>query len=215
MSQPLVVKDCNLSIIATGEVAESLSELKDILYRIPPTSLYYHFWCGRLRISFVHPEYHNDFAQWAYFGLRDKTLAERLTMIDPTEYNNYEDLRKKVIDVVEERLEELEYRLWTEKEDRFHFLRSIIIVYDTGVTILQPLDLKTIIPKMSPTSIFYHFIDARRRTADGSDDFSLWLASFGDQFKDLIQNIKLIDPYFLSLSEIKQRLVQLFSEKLI
>ncbi len=214
MNHPFEVKDCNLSLIATGEIAESLLELKDLLYRIPAISLYYHFWGGRLRISFVHPEYHNDFARWAHLGLHDEILTERLTIIDPTEYPDYEELRKKVIDVVEERLDEVEYMLWSRKEYKFHFLRSIIIVYDMGITLSVPSDLKGVVPKMPFTSIFYHFIDARRRTPDGSDDFSIWLSGFGESFKDLVQKIKLIDPYFLSLSEIRQKLVELFNEHL-
>ncbi len=214
MNHSFEVKDCNLSLIATGEIAESLLELKDLLYRVPAISLYYHFWGGRLRISFVHPEYHNDFARWAHLGLHDEILSERLTIIDPTEYPDYEELRKKVIDVVEERLEEVEYMLWSRKEYKFHFLRSIIIVYDMGITLSVPSDLKGVVPKMPFTSIFYHFIDARRRTPDGSDDFSIWLAGFGESFKDLVQKIKLIDPYFLSLSEIRQKLVELFNEHL-
>ncbi len=214
MSNPFDVKDCNLSLRTTGAIAESLIEFKDLLCQIPASSLHYHFWGRRLRLSFVHPEYHNDFAEWAHFGLRDEILAERLTIIDPTEYSDIEELRKQVIDIVEERLEEVEYILWRRKEYKFHFLQSIIIVYNLGITTQTPSDLKSIVPKLSNTSIFYHFIDARRRTPNGIDDFSSWLLSFGDEFVELVKKIKLIDPYFLLLSEIKQKLVSLFNEHL-
>lgn len=214
MNPPFEAKDCSLSLIATGEVAESLLQLKDLLYRVPANSLYYHFWGGRLRVSFVHPEYHNDFALWSHFGLHDEILTERLAIIDPTEYRDYEELRKKIIDVLEERLDELKYMLWSRDEYKFHFLRSAIIVYDIGIKVLQPPEFKNIISKLPLTSIFYHFIDARRRTLNGSDDFSFWLSGFNNQFIDLIQKIKQIDSYFLSLSEIKQKLTELFNEHL-
>ena len=212
-SAPFHVKDCSLALIATGEAAASLVELRDQLYRIPTSSLYYHFWGGRLRLSFAHPEYHNDFSYWAHFSLHDEILTERLSIIDPTEYADLEELRKRVIDIIEERLEEIEYVVWT-RENKFHFLRSIIVVYDVGQKTMAPSELKGIIPKIPLTSIFYHFIDARRRTQEGSDDFSLWLSSFDRQFSELISKIKLIDPYFLSLSEIRQKLVELFNQYL-
>jgi len=211
---PFEVKDCNLSLIATGEFAESLIELRDLLRDLSTGSLYYHFWGGRLRISFVHPEYHNDFAHWAHTALHDEVLTERLAIIDPTEFPDLEELRRKVIDVIEDRLDEEENMFWSRRQNRFHFLRSIIIVYDTGLIAQVPADLKTIVPKLSPTSIFYHFIDAVRRTDDHFDDFSRWLAGYGDQFEVLVQKIKRIDPYFLSLSEIRQKLIKLFDEHL-
>jgi|SRR5579872_5637018 len=204
------LKDCNLSLIATGIVAESLNEMRDQLYNIPDSSIYYHFWGGRLRISFVHPEYHNDFSAWAHFGLHDDILTERLAIIDPTEYAGIEPLRQKVIDVIEERMDEIETVTWSRKEHVFHFLRSILIVYDMELKTNIPSDLKVLIPKMTPTSIFYHFIDARRRTPEKLDDFSQWLSGFGTQFAELIEKIKGIDPYFLSLSEIRQKLTELF-----
>ena len=167
-------------------------------------------------MSFVHPEYHNDFSWWAHFGLHDDILTERLAIIDPTEYKDIEDLRKRLIQVIENRIAEVDYMPWSRNENRFHFLRSTIIVYDLCH---EPLgcvnsDLKTFISKMTPTSVFYHFIDARRRTSDGSDDFSVWLAGFGTQYEELIKKIKLIDPYFLSLSEIRKLLTELFNEHL-
>ena len=214
MTVPFCAKDCNLSIIATGRVASSLVELRDLLYQVPIGSLYYHFWGGSLRISFVHPEYHNDFCSWAHFGLHDDVLTERLSIIDPTEFEDLEALRKKVIDVIEDRLDEIEYYSWSREEHRFHFLRSITIVYDLNLKTTAPPDLKNFILKMPFTSIFYHFIDARRRTPNQSDDFSAWLSGFGTQFDELIKEIKKIDPFFLSLSEIRDRLTELFNQYL-
>ena len=211
---PFVIKDCNLSIIATGIVAESLIELRDHLYEIPLSSIYYHFWGGRLRISFAHPEYHNDFARFAHFGLNDEILTERLAIVDPTEYENLEDLRKKVIDIIEERIEEINIVIWSKNEYKFNFLRSIIITYDSKTKIESPPDLKTLIPKLTPSSIFYHFIDSRRRTQEKKDDFSYWLSQFENKNEELINKIKEIDPYFLSISEIKQKLNELFNRYL-
>ena len=207
---PFQVKDCNLSLIATGMVAESLIELRDLLKKVPSSSLYHHFWGRQLHTSFVHPEYHNDFAKWADVVLHDHVLKERLAMVDPTDYPDLEELRLRVIDIIEERLDEVQFFLWTSHDKEFHFLRSIIIIFDMGISVNRPSDFKKIIPRLPPTSIFYHFIDARRRTEKGSDDFTVWLSSFGDQYTEIIKKIQCIDPYFLSLTDIRQKLTELF-----
>jgi hypothetical protein len=59
--------------------------------------------------------------------------------------------------VIEERLEEMGSLFWYRKEYKFHFLRSILIIFNTGIRITAPPDLKGIIPKLTFTSIFYHF----------------------------------------------------------
>jgi hypothetical protein len=64
---------------------------------------------------------------------------------------------------------------------------------------------------MSLGSIFYHFIDARRRTERGRSDFVEWLASFGNgDYDELIKNINAIDPYFTTLAELRRELAGVF-----
>lgn len=208
---PFSVMSCALSIIATGERASSLIELRDKLMTTHVGCIYYHFWGAHLHSQFIYPEYHNDFAGWAHSSLHDDTLAERLSVIDPTEYNNLESLRLDLIEVVEYRLEEREIVPWTSREDQFHFIRSKIILFKTPHSILQPEELANIIPILSTSSIFYHFIDARRRTPEQLDDFSTWLSGFGNEYAELIHKIKGIDPYYLSLVELRQELSRIMT----
>jgi hypothetical protein len=64
---------------------------------------------------------------------------------------------------------------------------------------------------LTTSSIFYHFIDARRRTSDGRDDFSDWLTGFGDEYVTLQEQLAGVDPYFSSLSELRDELALLFT----
>jgi hypothetical protein len=64
---------------------------------------------------------------------------------------------------------------------------------------------------MSPTSVFYHFIDARRRTPDRSDDFRNWLRSFGEEFNPLVEQLTGIDPYFSTLVELRRDVADAFA----
>lgn len=204
-SYPFYIKNCALAAIATGEKAGSLIELRDKLLVTHTGCIYYHFWGSRMHSEFVYPEYHNDFASWAFHHLHDLTLAERLSVIDPTDYNHLEQLREKLLDVIEERIDETAMVHWTTKEQFFHFIRSKIIVFETPYQIISPQDLPKMLSHMTPSSIYYHFIDARGRTAQGVDDFSLWLSSYNAGYEELVNRIRMIDPYFLTLSEIRRK----------
>ncbi len=201
-----VTKNCAMAVIATGEYAGSLIELKDRLPKISLECIYYHFWGGRLFPQFTHSDYHNDFAIWAHEVLHDDILAERLGIIDPTAYDSLEGLRNEVIEIVDERLDEYPSVPWTKKEDQFHFLRSSIIIFDSPHTLTDPKELPVFIPKLSLSSIFFHFIDARTRTPEKKDDFSTWLSQYGNEYSLLIKKLEEIDPYFYSLSELKEEI---------
>jgi hypothetical protein len=214
--QTFFVKDCALVPISTGERAGSLIELRDKLAVIHPGCIYFHFWGGRLQSYFAHPEDHNDFAGWAHHHLHDLFLTEKLAAIDPQEFTNIEDLRQELLNIIEDRLEETDVIVWRKKEEQFHFIRSKIIVFDTPLKIENPAELPHIIEKMTTSSIFYHFIDARRRTEAATDDFSAWLKNFGADFLPLIESLRSIDLYFLSPLELRQKLVKtihIFFEK--
>ncbi len=206
------VKDCALVAIATGVRAQVLSEFRDQVATIHPGSIYFHFWGGRLRPDFEHREYHNDFASWAHSHLHDQVLAERLDIIDPTDYEDLEDLRAEFIEVLDERLDEREYIPWTTREEGFQFIRSKIIIMKTSHQLSHPQELSEHVSQMSHSSLFYHFIDSRRRIEGGRDDFSNWLSSFGDDYQDVVEQIRDIDPYFISLGELQKRLTFIFED---
>lgn len=201
------VKDCALAAIATGMKAQTLRELRDHIQTIHPGAIYYHFWGRLLLPRFDNPEYPNDFAEWAAHGLHDQTLAERLGVIDPTEFDDLEALREEMLNVLEERLDEVELAPWSKQDRQFGFIRSQIVVFDTNRRISEPRDLVGEVARMSVGSVFYHFIDARRRTERGEDDFRSWLEGFGDGHADLVAAIASVDPFFETLTELRRRLV--------
>ena len=212
MTDPFAVKDCALIAIATGECAHNLRELRDRLATTSQGCIYYHFWGGLLRPSFDDPEYQNDFAVWAYHGLHDRFLAERLALIDPTDFDDVEHLRRELIEIIEERLDENELVHWAVAHQQFQFVRSQIVVFDTGIRLGKPEELKTLIPQLRVGSVFYHFVDARGRTANKNDDFSEWLIGFGDNYDELLEQISSLDPYFKSLTELRAQLGAIFKE---
>jgi hypothetical protein len=210
MAEPFTVKDCALIAIATGEYVQTLREFREKLQTVPSSTIYYHFWGGLLRPRFDDPEYQNDFAIWTSRSLHDETLAERLALFNPTDYDNLEDLRRDLLEVIEERLEESELLPWIRASRRFYFVRSQIVVFDTGKRVHTPEELRDAIPVMSTGSIFYHFIDARRRTETGRDDFTEWLLGLGDHTKQITEHVAGVDPYFTNLVVLREELKEVF-----
>ena len=136
--KPFDVRECALISLATGVSVQTLREFREALLTVHPSSVYHHFWGRLLQPHFDEPEYNNDFAGWAIHGLDDRSLAERLAVIDPTDYGDIEQLRAEVIDIVEQRLDESELLAWTRADQPFHFIRAQIVVLDSGVRINEP-----------------------------------------------------------------------------
>jgi hypothetical protein len=210
-NQGFRILDCALVAIATGVKAQTLRELRDKLKTVHPGCLFYHFWGGLLNPHFDDPEFQNDFAVWASRSLHDSKISEQFAVIDPYAFENFEDLRKELMEVIEERLSETEYVPWARTGEEFHFIRSQMVVFDTGVTYMEPGELLKAIPNMSLGSIFYHFIDARRRTADRRNDFSAWLSAFEDKYANLIDDLDNIDPFFVSLTRMRHEITLAFN----
>jgi hypothetical protein len=208
------ILDCALIAIATGVKAQTLRELRDKLKTAHPGCLFYHFWGGLLNPHFDDPEFQNDFAVWASRSLHDSKISEKFAVIDPYAFENIEDVRKELIEVIEERLSETEFVPWAKTGQEFHFIRSQMVVFDTGVTYMLPTEMLNAIPSMSLGSIFYHFIDARRRTTNRKNDLSLWLAAFGDKYKGLIEDLDNIDPFFISLTRMRREITLAFKKHL-
>jgi hypothetical protein len=207
------IKDCALAIIATGRRAQTLRELRDILRDIHPGCIYHHFWGTLLRPQFSDREYNNDFATWCHHSLHDNRAAERLAVIDPADYVDLEELRQELIEVIDERLDETELMLFARADQQFHFARSVIVVFDTHRRLSRPAELTTALPELSVGSIYYHFIDARRREPVGVDDFRAWLSGLGPQYDGLCNSLAEVEPYFESLFVLRDRLAELFSQQ--
>jgi hypothetical protein len=176
--------------------------------------LYYHFWDTLLRPRFVDPEYQNDFAAWAYHELHDRSLAERLAILNPTDFKLMDDLCHQVIDVIEERMDEDDFIPIAEVEHPLFFMRSQVVIFDTDIRFTTPKELAAYVPQMPISSIFYHFIDSRRRTVSNENDFSEWLWNFEKPCRVLAEKINTIDPYFNNLSELRDQLSVVFAEYL-
>lgn len=198
--------------IATGIKAQNLREFREGLLKVPSSSIYHHFWGRLLTPRFDEPEYSNDYAAWAYWALHEKALAERLSAVDPSGYDDLEELRLALVDIAEITLDARESVPSARSDQMFHFLRGKLVVMDSEVTIEHPNELPTVLPGLSTGSVYYHFIDARRRTPDGCDDFCTWLRGWEPDYDRVISRLRDLDPFFSSLKEIRRLLTAIFAE---
>ncbi len=212
MNKEFKILDCALITISTGEQAQNLRELRDRLITTHNGSIYHHFWGVMLRHVYTDPEYQNDFAVWAAHALYDHVIAERLSLIDPNSFQSIEDLRREVIEIIEQHLYEREHVPWARTGDQFQFVRSQIVIFDTKKRVRTPEEFGFIIPGLPLGSIFYHFIDSRRRTSESMNDFSIWLSRFGDEYDTLISRLNSIDPYFTTLGGLRDEIAEAFSD---
>ena len=205
-----IIKDCALIPISTGLRASNLSEFKLALASAPAACIYHHFWGALLQPRFDDPEFKNDFAVWVYRDVHDEALAESLAIIDPADYTDPDALRSELIELVEERVEQKEWLGWIPASKPFYFVRSQIVVFDTARRAETVAELAEVLPELSPGSIFYHLIDARRRGPIGYDDFSAWVQGLGEEYSPLLVRLAEIDPYFGRLTDLRSQLVNAF-----
>jgi hypothetical protein len=202
------VKDCALLVRMSGQPpAINLRELRERIAACSENALFHHFCEPLLRPAFDHPDYRNDFAVWVKWYLSDRVLAERLGILDPFSMGSLEELRAVTLDIIDERLSEVVAIPSAAPGDEFYFLEATTVVFDTGDRIASPRELATAIKGMTDGSIYYHFLDARRRPPVGKDDFSVWLMEEEKKNAKYIRALGSIDFYFYTLSYLKEELV--------
>ena len=203
---PFQFMDCALTILSLGRSAQNLRELRDGISVVPAPSIFHHYLEGLLKPAFDDPEYRNDFSVWARRHLHDNILAERLGGIDPMDYESVEALRQQALDVIEDRLAEIPYVASVPPGRAFYFLQSHRVVLDTGLRAATPAELGAQIPRLPSGSIFYHFIEGRRRSPRRADDFSTWLEEWGEGCARGRKRLAAIDFHLWSLTELRTRI---------
>jgi hypothetical protein len=91
-------------VVPTGHLAHDLREFADTMAQIGFGSLAFHFFDARLRLR----RGENDFSEWLTRALGETQLARAIARLDPYTYT-LDALRKEVVRLVRQRLEEREH----------------------------------------------------------------------------------------------------------
>ncbi len=212
---PFEVKDCALLARMSGlQPAFNLRELRERIAVCGENVLFHHFCETTLRGTFDNPDYRNDFAVWSKLYLGDRVLAERLGILDPYAFPSLGGLRAATLEVLDERLSELTMIPWARPGDEFFFREATTVVFSAGIRISRSTEFAAAIRNMTVGSVYYHFLEARRRPPIGKDDFTAWLLENGNggKHRPYIDALASIDFYFHTLAELRKELVKVLSD---
>ena len=192
----------------TGRRARTLAELIRHVDEVSGSSIFYHTHHMYLAHHFLKPLFSNDFASWVTGALQERELGERLAAIDLLAYPAIRPLREAI-------LEAMTRTSGTQPElgracppgDEFHFCESQSFVVPTGLEAAGVPEFFAAVPHISTESLYYHFLEARLRLERPTNDFSHWLGLHGAQ--PLADAIDRLDPYSMTLDELKARIVAL------
>lgn len=210
--RPFVFENASSLTRYTGYSADNLRALLRGLERVPGGSIFYHFHYALFRHHFRTASFVNDFAAWAWNVLREKKLAERLSILDPLEFPSVRAARTRLIEEVDRHLGAVEY-IQHVPAQRFHFLEAQSFVFPIGREARDLREFAREVRKVAPHVVFHHFIVAPLRLGPNENDFSLWIEEEWHQ-KELAQKLRELSPYSVDLFNLQQRigdLVELYT----
>ncbi|MCU0607121.1 MAG: DUF5752 family protein [Candidatus Edwardsbacteria bacterium] len=192
-------------VAVTGRRAADVRELLEGIKAVPGSSIYHHsHQAYREWQTFDRPPVH-DFGYWTGEVLREKGLGEKLTAIDPTQFDDIRGFREELVRVIERHLEGSPSRLHCPPGSEFTFCQSVSLISDTGIRAGDIGGFIEAMGRVTNRSLYYHLFEARLRLQRADNDFSIW---FRDQLgqPDLAAQISRLDIAVHSLDQIRARL---------
>lgn len=208
--KPFIFNKCVIIPKPTGKIAKNLKDLRKMIAEVSSASIYHHTYQCFLKGHAL--EYTNDFAQWAGESVGAKALCEHLSIIDPYEFKDIEDLREKLLEVIDGYLAERlpgPHPCVPGKE--FFFNEGFTEISPAGMRARNLVEFQIAMKSLEKGSIYYHFYDARAR--NGVDDFSAWmLDALGNE--KLAGKIKSIDPFIHDMEEVRTHIIEAIDDEL-
>lgn len=198
----------------TGLKAKTLTELLELIKKVPGSSIYHHTHRFLQIHQYLSPEPPNDFAYWVANVLGEDILGERLATIDTIKFSTIRALRDKIVQTIENYLKEylLSKKKFANPEEEFHFIKSISFVLPTDHIVKNIREFAAVLKKITIDSIYFHIFEARLRLEKPTNDFSYWIEdSIGD--KVLADKIASLDPYTRTMDDLRWALVELVEGK--
>jgi len=207
---PFEFKQCVSILKSTGEKADSLRSLRELISRISDESIFHHTYQYFLKGRIM--EYTNDFAHWAGESLEERALAERLSNMDPYVFKSISDVRRELLNIIDEYLETFPETRRALPGDEFHFNETITLIFPVGVKARNLAEFLVALKHIDAGSIYFHFYEARIRLGGGVDDFSKWIEEVLGK-KKLADKIRSIDPFMHSIEGIRKHIEEFVEEE--
>jgi hypothetical protein len=196
---------------STGKKASGLRHLRELLTKVSAECIIHHT-CQYFSKGHIQ-QYTNDFAQWVGEHLEEGALAEQLSNIDSYSFTSTEDLRGKLIEVIDSFLDDFPEPRDVLPGDEFYFNEVITFIFPLGLRARNLAEFLMALKYLEGDSIYYHFYESRIRLGRGVDDFSKWVDEVAGAY-ELAEKIRAIDPFMHNIEGIRERLVEVIEQGL-
>ena len=193
--------------ILLGKKAGNVAELLSHIRTVPPASIYHHTHRFLQQHHYLSPEPPNDFAYWVTDVLSEDALGERLWSIDTNMFTSIEELRAKIIEVIEGNLSAGRRSADAPEGQEFYFMASKTFLLPTPYTAHTLTDFLHSLRLISIQSLYYHIFDAHLRQGRGENDFTAFFRRIGQDA--LADEVARLDPYTQTLDGLKQKLIRI------
>ena len=198
----------------TGKKARTAVELLEHLKTVSASVVYYHTHHFLQQHQFLNPEPPNDFAYWAGEALNEKELAERLASVNVCEYATLQELRDKIISVIQQFVQKPKRRVSEASEGHeFHFIKSVSFVFPTRYVANDLREFADALQHITIHSVYFHMFEARLRLEKGVNDFSNWFDT-GLGEKELAKKVAKLDPYTHTVEGLRKTIIRLIENRI-
>jgi hypothetical protein len=191
--------------------ASTIPELLEALRECPDGSIFQHTFRTLQEHHFIRQGFSNDFAHWSLSACHEPVLAEQFASVDVREFTSIDGLRARMVEIAEEFLVEHPRAASRPAHEPFYFCAADLVVLPTP---FAPDTLPGFIEglrKVNIHSIHHHFIEARLRLKQMSNDFSQWLEEEAG-LKETAQAIERIDIYTNTMEGVRQQIVRIVQQ---
>lgn len=190
------------------ERAGNLIEFREALHNCADESIFQHTFRTLQEHHFIRQGFSNDFAHWAYTDCNEAGLGERLAALDVRSFTSIADLRKKIVQIVDDYVQSHPHAAERVARNAFYFCASDTVVVPTELAARSLPEFVAALAQVTIHSVHHHFIEARLRLKLQSNDFSIWLEEeLG--LSDLATRINGIDIYTSTLEGVRQQIVRI------
>lgn len=191
--------------------ATTLSELWQALQTCPDDSIFQHTFRTLQEHHFIRQGFSNDFAHWCLSACNEPALAEHLASVDVREFTAIDGLRRRMVGIVDEFLQQQPRSGSKAGHEPFYFCASDIVVLPTPFAPDSVSGFLDGLRQVSIHSIHHHFIEARLRLHLMSNDFSQWVEEeLGlPQAADAIEQI---DIYTNTMEGVRQQIATIVEQ---
>ena len=191
--------------------ASTLPELLDALRNCPDDSIFQHTFRTLQEHHFIRQGFSNDFAHWSLSACHEPILAEQLASVDVREYTSIDELRGRMVEIVQEFLKEHPRDASRPAHEPFYFCATDLVVMPTPFVPDSLAGFIEALHKVDIHSIHHHFIEARLRLKLMSNDFSQWLEEEVG-LRETAQAIERIDIYTNTMEGVRQQIIRIVQQ---